>query len=64
MPARHPRRRTAAERALLQFAGYAKFLVGSDEEAVALLRCSIEINRNNLLVHFQLAAALARISVN
>ena len=31
----------------LQIAGYAKFLVGSDEEAVALLRRSVETNRNN-----------------
>ena len=45
----------------LQIAGYAKFLVGSDEEAVALLRRSIETNRNNPLVHFQLAAALAHL---
>ena len=45
----------------LQIAGVAKFLVGSDEEAVARLRRSIETNRNYPMAHFYLAAALAHL---
>ncbi len=42
-------------------AGYAKLLLSSDEEAVALLRRAIETNRNYSLAHFWLAAALAHL---
>jgi tetratricopeptide (TPR) repeat protein len=38
-----------------------KFLLDANEEAVAWLRRSIEANRNHPLVHFWLAAALARL---
>jgi tetratricopeptide (TPR) repeat protein len=42
------------------FAGIAKFYLGRDEEAVAWLQRSIEINRNYFAAHFLLAAALAQ----
>jgi tetratricopeptide (TPR) repeat protein len=42
-------------------AGMAKLVVSSDEEAVALLRRSIETNRNYPPAHFWLAAALAHL---
>jgi tetratricopeptide (TPR) repeat protein len=42
-------------------AGVAKFHLGEDEEAVAWFRRSIEINRNNSVTHFYLAAALAHL---
>jgi tetratricopeptide (TPR) repeat protein len=41
------------------FAGWAKFCLGRDEEAVLWLRRSIEANRTNPMAHFVLAAALA-----
>jgi len=41
--------------------GYAKLLLGCDEEAVASLRRAIETNRNFPLLHFWLAAALAHL---
>jgi tetratricopeptide (TPR) repeat protein len=40
-------------------AGFAKFCVGKDEEAVVLLRRSIEFNRNYALAHIVLAGILA-----
>jgi TolB-like protein len=43
------------------FAGGAKLTLGADEEAVAWLRRSIEINRTFPLAHFFLAAALANL---
>jgi TolB-like protein/class 3 adenylate cyclase len=45
----------------LQYAGGAKLALGADEEAVARLRRSIELNRNSPFVHFFLAAALANL---
>jgi tetratricopeptide (TPR) repeat protein len=45
----------------LLMAGGAKLILGADEEAVARLRSSIELNRNWPLVHFFLAAALANL---
>jgi tetratricopeptide (TPR) repeat protein len=45
----------------LAVAGTAKFLVGSDEEAIVLFRRSIETNRNLPIAHFNLAAALAHL---
>ena len=45
----------------LLFAGGAQVTLGADEEAVAWLRRSIELNRNCPLVHFFLAAALANL---
>jgi tetratricopeptide (TPR) repeat protein len=45
----------------LQYAGGAKSALGADEEAVARLRRSIELNRNSPIVHFFLAAALANL---
>ena len=42
-------------------AGYAKILLGRDEEAVELFRRSIETNRNYHPAHFWLAAALAHL---
>jgi TolB-like protein/class 3 adenylate cyclase len=45
----------------LQYAGGAKLALGADEEAVARLRRSIELNRNSPIVHFFLAAALANL---
>jgi hypothetical protein len=44
-----------------QFAGLAKFHLGKEEEAVAWLRRSVEINRSFPSSHFLLAAALARL---
>jgi tetratricopeptide (TPR) repeat protein len=43
------------------FAGGAKLTLGADEQAVAWLRRSIEINRTFPLAHFFLAAALANL---
>ena len=43
------------------FAGWAKFYLGNEEEAVAWLRRSIETNRNLPMSHFFLAAALAHL---
>jgi adenylate cyclase len=43
------------------FAGGAKLTLGEDEQAVARLRRSIEINRTFPLAHFFLAAALANL---
>lgn len=43
----------------LHFEGAAKMALGANEEAVALFRRSIEINRTSPLPHFFLAAALA-----
>jgi tetratricopeptide (TPR) repeat protein len=45
----------------LLMAGGAKLTLGADEEAVAWLRRSIELNRNWSFVHFFLAAALANL---
>ena len=45
----------------MHVAGQAKLYLGSDEEAVALFRRSIETNRNYPLAHFCLAAALAHL---
>ena len=45
----------------LHFAGAAKVYLGREEEAVALFRRSIEINTNNPLTHFFLAATLANL---
>ena len=45
----------------MAIAGFAKFFVGGGEEAVALLRRSIETNRNYPPAHFVLAAALAHL---
>jgi len=45
----------------MAIAGTAKALLGSDEEAVTRFRCSIEINRNNPIANFLLAAALAHL---
>jgi hypothetical protein len=42
------------------FAGIAKLWLGTDGEAVAWLRRSVEANRNSL-AHFYLAAALAHL---
>jgi tetratricopeptide (TPR) repeat protein len=42
-------------------AGGAKLFLGSDEEAIAWLRRSVEANRNNPQAHFYLAAALAHL---
>jgi hypothetical protein len=43
------------------FAGWAKFCLGRDTEAVAWLSRSIDANRNNPMSHFVLAAALAHL---
>jgi tetratricopeptide (TPR) repeat protein len=45
----------------MMYAGFAKLLLGADEEAAARLRCSVEMNRNFPLAHFYLAAALAHL---
>jgi TolB-like protein/Flp pilus assembly protein TadD len=45
----------------MSIAGYAKLSLGSDEEAVIRYRRSIEMNRNEPLAHFHLAAALAHL---
>ena len=42
----------------MALSGFAKLLLACPEEAISLLRCSIEINRNYPLAHFWLAAAL------
>jgi Flp pilus assembly protein TadD len=44
------------------FAGYAKLLLGRDEEAVTRLRRALEINRNYPNAYFWLAAALAHLN--
>jgi TolB-like protein/Flp pilus assembly protein TadD len=51
--------RDAAAHYWLTAAGVAKFCLGLHEEAVDRLRRSMEVNRNNLLTHVYLAAALA-----
>ena len=43
----------------MAFAGFAKLLIGADEEALALLHRAIETNRNNERAHIWLAAVLA-----
>lgn len=43
------------------YAGWGSLCLGKDEEAVAWLRRSIEVNRNFSLSHFFLAAGLARL---
>jgi tetratricopeptide (TPR) repeat protein len=43
------------------FAGYAKTLLGSYEQAVAWFRRAIEANRNSPVAYFNLAAALAQL---
>jgi tetratricopeptide (TPR) repeat protein len=43
------------------FAGSAKLYLGADNEAVAWLRRSIEINRNYPIAHLSLAATLAHL---
>jgi adenylate cyclase len=45
----------------LHFAGAAEMTLGADDEAIALFRRSIEINRTNPLTHFFLAATLANL---
>jgi TolB-like protein len=45
----------------LMLAGFAKVCVGKDEEAVVLLRRSIEANRNYPLAHFVFAATLVHL---
>jgi TolB-like protein len=45
----------------MMIVGIAKICLGKDEEAVAWLRRSIEINRNHSSAHFNLAAALAQL---
>ena len=45
----------------MMYAGFAKLLLGADEEAVARLRRSFETNRNFPLAHFYLAVALAHL---
>ena len=45
----------------MMYAGFAKLLLGADEEAVARLRRSVEMNRNFPLAHIYLAAALAHV---
>lgn len=45
----------------MMYAGFAKLLLGADEQAVARLRRSVEMNRNFPLAHFYLAAALAHL---
>jgi tetratricopeptide (TPR) repeat protein len=45
----------------IYFAGLAKLHLGKDEEAVKLLRRSIEINRNYPTAHFWLASASANL---
>jgi tetratricopeptide (TPR) repeat protein len=45
----------------MHYVGFAKLILGADSEAVVWLRRCLEANRNNLVVHFHLAAALALI---
>jgi TolB-like protein/class 3 adenylate cyclase len=45
----------------MTFVGLAKAQVGADDEAVAWLRRGIEANRNQPMLHLNLAAALARL---
>lgn len=45
----------------MTFVGLAKAQLGADEEAVAWLRRGIEANRNQPMLHFNCAAALARL---
>ena len=46
----------------MSWAGSAKLYLGSDEEAVTRFRRAIEINRNNAIATFSLAAALAQLN--
>jgi TolB-like protein/Tfp pilus assembly protein PilF len=43
----------------MNYVGVAKLMLGADAEAVVWLRRCLEANRNYLIAHFQLAAALA-----
>ena len=45
----------------MMFVGIAKAQLGADDEAVAWLRRGIEAHRNQPMLHFHLAAALARL---
>jgi tetratricopeptide (TPR) repeat protein len=45
----------------MMFAGFAKLVLGADEEAVARFRRAVEINRNHPRMHFYLAAALVHL---
>jgi TolB-like protein len=45
----------------MMFAGFAKLQLGADEEAVARLRRSVDINRNHPRARFLLASALAHL---
>ena len=45
----------------IAFSGMAKLYLGGDEEAAALLRRAVGINRTFSIAHFGLAAALARL---
>ena len=45
----------------MMYAGFAKLLLGANQEAVARLRRSVEMNRNFPLAHFYLAVALAHL---
>ena len=45
----------------MMYAGFAKLLLGANQEAVARLRRSVEMNRNFPLAHFYLATALAHL---
>jgi TolB-like protein/class 3 adenylate cyclase len=45
----------------MMFVGIAKAQLGADDEAIAWLRRGIEANRNQPMLHFHLAAALARL---
>jgi len=53
--------RDSAANIWLAIAGISKLFLSSDEEAVALLRRSVQINRNYHNAHFYLAAALAHL---
>jgi hypothetical protein len=44
----------------MMFVGIAKAQLRADDEAIAWLRRGIEANRNQPMLHFHLAAALAR----
>jgi TolB-like protein len=46
----------------MAIAGYAKLLLGSDDEAVTRFRRSIEMNQNHPNAYFSLAAALAHLN--
>jgi tetratricopeptide (TPR) repeat protein len=53
--------RDAAAVEWMALAGFAKLMIGRDEEAVAWLRRAIDTNRNWPLAYFWLAAALAHL---